>query len=130
MKLRDRISPSLKVAGVVPTFVYKSTEFSKRENKALAYLHDEIDNRLSSKQDSPIEVFERERILRKEAIANAAGERIAFFQDADVRNMYTQLGLATSKCVGGSLERKLRNESSGTEARSRSSHDNVVQFGS
>ena len=130
MKLRDKISPSLKVAGVVPTFVYKSTEYSKRENKALAYLHEEIDNRLSSKQDAPIEIFERERILRKEAIANAAGEKVAFFQDADVRNMYTQLGLAISKCVGGNLERKLRNEGSGTEARSRSVGNNVVQFGS
>jgi hypothetical protein len=75
-------------------------------------------------------VFERERILRKEAIANAAREKVAFFQDTDVRNMCNQLGLEISKCVGGSLERKLRNESSGTEARSRSIGCNVDQFGS
>jgi chromosome partitioning protein len=129
LKLRDKISPSLKVAGIVPTFVYKSTGYSAREAKALTYIHDEIDNVLSTKQDSPIEVFEGERILRKEAIANAAGEKVAFFQDAAVRNMYTQLGIALSKCVGGSLERKLRDEGKGAESRSEVAGNNVVQLG-
>ena len=129
LKLKDKISPSLKIVGVVPTFVFQKTGYRRREALALNDLKEDIQARFSRKQEGAIKVFEDERILRKEAIANVAGEKVAFFHDADVRNMYTRLGIAVARAIGGELERKLGDEGARATVEPRSADDNVVQLG-
>ena len=129
LKLREKLSPSLEITGVVPTFVFQKTGYSSKEKKALEYLKQEIDSRFLGKQDNKIKIFEEQRILQKQAIANVAGKSIAFFQDADVRNMFTQLGIEVSKAFGDAFVRKLGYESEGIEGGVRRASGTVVQLG-
>lgn len=129
LKLKDTLSPSLKILGIVPTFVFKSTGYKPREADNLAYLKEEIASRFTRRQDGDIKVFEEQRILRKEGIANAAGERVAFFHDVEIRNMFTQLGLEVSKALGEDFVRKLGHERQRSAREVGSTSDNVVQLG-
>jgi chromosome partitioning protein len=42
LKLKDRVSPTLRIVGVVPTMVFKSTGYKPREAESLAYIRGEI----------------------------------------------------------------------------------------
>jgi chromosome partitioning protein len=129
LKLKDRVSPTLKIAGVAPTFVFKSTGYKPREAEALAYIRGEIATQLSRRQDAPLAVFENERITRKEAFANVAGERVAFFEDADVRAMFTKLGESVSQTIGGEFALKVQNGRPRPPAETRQPRSNVVSVG-
>lgn len=101
-KLRDTLSPTLRVLGIVPTFVQVKTRFNRREAAALDYLKSELP-RFDSRNEKAIVLFEEQRILRKEAIATAAGQTVAFFENDEVREMFTQLGRAVASELGGRI---------------------------
>lgn len=129
LKLKDRVSPTLKIVGVVPTFVFQSTGYKTREMEALAYIKGEIANSLARRQDTPIQVFESERILRKQAFANVAGEKVAFFEDPEVRAMFTKLGESIALAIGGDFASKVQNGRPRTPAEARQPRSNVVNVG-
>lgn len=129
LKLKDRVSPTLKIVGVVPTFVFQSTGYKTREMEALAYIKGEIANSLARRQDTPIQVFESERILRKQAFANVAGEKVAFFEDPEVRAMFTKLGESIALAIGGDFALKVQNGRPRTPAEARQPRSNVVNVG-
>lgn len=129
LKLKDRVSPTLKIVGVVPTLVFRSTDYKSREAEALAYLKGEIATRFSKRQDVPITVFENERITRKEAFANVAGEKVAFFEDAGVREMFTDLGRSLALAIGGDFAMKVQNGRPRPPAEAREPRSNVVNVG-
>lgn len=101
-KLRDTLSPTLRILGVVPTFVRVQTRFNNRELTALDYLKAELDE-LELPNEKSIVLFEEQRILHKEAIAKGAGQSVAFFEDAEVRAMFSKLGSAIAKELGGKV---------------------------
>jgi len=129
LKLKDRVSPTLNIIGVAPTFVFKSTGYKPREAEALAYIRGEIATRFSRRQEKPIVVFESERITRKEAFANAAGENVAFFEDPDVREMFAKLGESVSQAIGGEFALKVQNGRPRSQAEARKPRSNVVSVG-
>lgn len=129
LKLKDRVSPTLKIVGVVPTFVFQSTGYKTREMEALAYIKGEIANSLARRQDTPIQVFESERILRKQAFANVAGEKVAFFEDPEVRAMFTKLGESIALAIGSDFALKVQNGRPRTPAEARQPRSNVVNVG-
>jgi chromosome partitioning protein len=129
LKLKDRVSPTLRIVGVVPTMVFKSTGYKPREAESLAYIRGEIATQFTRRQDTPIEIFENERITRKEAFANVVGEKVAFFEDTDVRAMFTKLGDSIARAIGNEFALKVQNASPRTEAETRQPRSNVVNVG-
>jgi cellulose biosynthesis protein BcsQ len=129
LKLKDQVSPTLKIAGVVPTLVFKSTGYKAREAEALAYLKSEIAIQFAKRQDAPIVVFEDERVMRREAFANVAGEKVAFFEDADVRDMFVGLGRSLALAIGGDFALKVQNGRPRPPAATREPRSNVVNVG-
>lgn len=129
LKFKDRVSPSLKIIGVVPTFVFQSTSYKTRELEALAYIRSEVDTRFSKRQDGIISVFEDERIMRREAFAKYAGEKVAFFEDSDVRAMFTRLGNKVAEAIGDEFARKLENASPRTTRETAQPRSNIVNLG-
>lgn len=101
-KLRDTLSPTLRILGIVPTFVQVKTKFNRREAAALDYLKAEL-HRFASSHERPIVLFEEQRILRKEAIATAAGQTVPYFENEEVKEMFTQLGRAIASELGGKI---------------------------
>lgn len=122
-KLRDTLSPTLRILGIVPTFVQVKTRFNRRESIALDYLKSEL-KQLETSNEKSIVLFEDERILRKEAIATAAGQTVPFFEDEDVKGMFTALGLAVAAELGGKVA-EAANASEGSD-RDAAPHDNRV----
>ncbi len=100
LKLKVKLNPTLKVLGVVPTFVKTQTSFSNREETELKALNGELHERFSDKQSSPMKIFRDQRILRKSSISNLAGYAIPYFEDSEVKKMYSELGIAISKDIG------------------------------
>ena len=129
LKLKDRVSPTLKIVGVVPTLVFKSTGYKSREAEELAYLKNEIATRFAKRQDTPLKVLENERIMRKEAFANVAGEKVAFFEDSDVRDMFARLGEGLALSIGGDFALKVQNGNPRPPAAAREPRSNVVNVG-
>ncbi len=129
LKLKDRVSPTLKIAGVVPTLVFRSTGYKAREAEALAYLKSEVATQFSKRQDTPIKLFEDERVMRREAFANAAGEKVAFFEDADVREMFVNLGQGLALAIGGDFAVKVQNGRPRSPSAAREPRSNVVNVG-
>jgi hypothetical protein len=129
LKLKDRVSPTLRIVGVVPTMVFKSTGYKPREAESLAYIRGEIATQFTRRQDTPIEIFENERITRKEAFANVVGEKVAFFEDTDVRAMFTKLGDSIARAIGNEFALKVQNASPRTETETRQPRSNVVNVG-
>lgn len=102
-KLRDTLSPTLRILGVIPTFVLVKTKFNKRELGALDYLKAELKQRFETSHEKSIVLFEDQRILRKEAIATAAGQTVPYFENDDVREMFRNLGASIAKELGGKI---------------------------
>lgn len=115
LKMKQKISPGLKVLGVIPTFVSQST-YRSRELEALQYLCFEIESRFSRMQDSEIAIFRDERILRREAFAKVEAHQVAYFENAEVRDMFAKLGDKIATCIGGDFARKLSDASDRLEA--------------
>ena len=115
LKIKEKVSPGLKLLGIVPTFVFRS-QYKGRELEVLQYLNFEITSRFAKKQDSAIQVFQDERILRKEAFANVEPHTVAYFEDTQVRDMFAKLGDRVASAIGGDFERKLRDASQRLEA--------------
>lgn len=122
-KLRDTLSPTLRVLGVVPTFVQVKTKFNRRESIALDYLKSEL-KQLEENNEKSIILFENQRILRKEAIATAAGQTVPFFENEDVKEMFTALGKAVAAELGGKVA-EAANASEGRDCNA-AQHDNIV----
>ncbi len=129
LKFRDRVTPSLKIIGVVPTFVYQGTGYITRELESLAYIRSEIQTHFSRRQDGNIEVFENERIMRRAAFAKYAGDKVAFFEDADVRMMFTRLGNKVAQAIGDEFARKLENAGARTPREAAEPRSNIVNLG-
>lgn len=110
LKLKEKISPSLRILGILPTFVYWKTDYLVREREALTYLKQELQLLFAHKQEGGIPILEDQKIFRKEAIAKVAGEGVAFFEDSEIALMFTQLGFCIAKAVGHGLMEKIQNE--------------------
>jgi len=129
LNLRDKIAPGLKIIGVLPTFVHQRNGLLVREQRALNYLNESIAEKFADRQQPLFGVLSECGIRRKEAIAKAAGETVAFFNDADVADMYTSLGIEVSRHLGDEFARKLTNDGTGPAGTSRTAKNNVVQLG-
>jgi chromosome partitioning protein len=127
LKIKTKLSPSLKIVGIVPTFVAQSTNFSRHEKRALDFLGTEVAARYA-REPSPIRILD-ERILRRTAIANAAGEKIAFFAEPEVELMYSRLAMRLADSFGDEFLRKITNERSGSATAPTSAEGNVVRLG-
>lgn len=112
-KIRERLSPSLKCIGIVPTFVYQKGELRTREKKSLQDLRDNVNSKKLVKGfDGAIPILENSRIYRKEAIAKMAGGEIPFYIDNEVKGMFTDLGQVVAQALGDEFVEKLRNANS------------------
>lgn len=129
IKIKNALSPSLKIVGILPTFVSQAGAFGPSERKSLEYLAQEISSRHAGVQDAPIQIFEDERILRRAAISKVAGEKVAFFEDTEVHQMYGSLGWKLANSFGASFMRKIANERSGTSEEIGNPESNVVKLG-
>lgn len=129
LKFRDQVTPSLRIVGVVPTFVFQSTSYKTRELEALAYIKSEVDTRFRRRQDTSILIFEDERIMRREAFAKYAGDKVAFFEDADVRMMFTRLGNKVAQAIGDEFARKLENAGTRTQREAAEPRRNIINLG-
>lgn len=129
LKLKEKVSPTLQILGVVPTFVFQSTKYKDRELEALAYIKNEIHSRFNKRHGGEIRVFEKERILRREAFAKYVGEKVAFFEDSDVKEMFRNLGESVAAEIGGSFARKLENASPRTARENSEPRNNVFNLG-
>lgn len=130
LQFKDSVSPTLKIIGVVPTFVFQGTGYTTRERENIAYIKSEIQTRFSKRQNSVIEVFDEERIMRRTAFANYAGDdKIAFFEDADVRAMFTGLGQRVGQAIGGEFARKLENAGTRTQREAGEPRRNIINLG-
>jgi chromosome partitioning protein len=129
LKLKESVSPTLRILGVVPTFVFQSTGYKPREAEALAELRADIATHFSRRQEQPIEVFENERIMRKEIFAKVAGDTVAFFVDADVRAMFARLGESVARAIGGDFALKVQNGRPRPPAQARQPRSNIVNVG-
>ena len=128
-KLKQQVSPGLEILGVVPTFVYQATGYRDSEREALFYIKTEIATRFSKRKDAFIQVFEDERITRKVAFSDAAGEKVAFFENADVQAMFVKLGKAIALAIGGDFALKVQNGRPRPPAEARQLRSNVVNVG-
>ena len=129
LKFKDCVSPSLRVLGVVPTFVDQAPSFRKRELEALSFIKYEINTRFSKRQEQVLKVFEDERILRKAAFANVAGESVAYYEDAEVSAMFAKLGSAIALEFGADFARRLKDENQRTSNAVERDRKNIVQLG-
>jgi cellulose biosynthesis protein BcsQ len=129
IKIKNALSPSLKIIGILPTFVSQAGAFSPSERKSLEYIAQEISGRFSGIQDAPIQIFEQERILRRSAISKVAGEKVAFFEDTEVHQMYASLAWKLAHSFGASFMRKIVDERTGTPEKIGGSEGNVVKLG-
>jgi cellulose biosynthesis protein BcsQ len=129
LKIKKVLSPSLEIMGILPTFVFQAGSFGPTERKSLEYLAQEISVRSSGVQDSRIPIFEKERILRRTAISKVAGERVAFFEDTEVHQMYATLAWKLAQAFGVSFMEKIADERHGTPEAIGGSEGNVVQLG-
>ena len=124
-KLRDTLSPTLRILGVVPTFVQMKTKFNRRELEALDFLKTELKERFESSDEKSIILFEQQRILRKEAIAVAAGQTVPYFENGEIRSIFTELGMAIAKELGGTIA-EAANAGEGTDRGVGASDDSLV----
>ncbi len=129
LKLKECVSPTLRILGVVPTFVFQQTGYKDREAEALIELRTDIATHLSKRQEQPIEVFENERIMRKEAFAKVAGEKVAFFADGAVQSMFIRLGERVAQSIGGDFAVKVQNGRPRPPTAAREPRSNVVNVG-
>lgn len=128
-KLKKQVSPDLEILGVVPTFVHQATGYRTREAESLFYIKTEIATRFTKKKDAFIQVFEDERITRKVAFSDAAGERVAFFENADVQAMFVKLGKAIALAIGGDFALKVQNGRPRPPTANPQPRSNVVNVG-
>ncbi len=126
-KLRDRLSPSLEVIGIVPTFVDQATAYRPRELKALTDLRTEI-GLFRGRQHGEIELFENERIARKSAIASMAHEDIAYFADDNVRTMFDTLGRKIGRRIGLQSFEDAEHEPAGPSADTQVARRNIASI--
>lgn len=128
IELRDKLSPEMRIMGVLPTFVHQSTGYTRKEAEQLEYLKQEISVRFNKSLGADIMVFEDQRICRKRVIANVAGDSVAFFVDGNVRAMYADLGWKIAEKLGSEFMRKLLDESPGAETRAGDVPTNLIQL--
>lgn len=129
LKIKKALSPSLKIMGILPTFVSQAAVFGPSERKSLEYLTQEISSRNSGIQDPPMQIFEQERILRRTAISKVAGEKVAFFEDTEVHQMYATLACKLAQSFGASFTRKFIDDSAGTPEKIGGPEGNVIKLG-
>lgn len=128
-QLAEHLSPSLKIAGVVPTFVAQQTRFQPREQQNLAYLRHELSERVQGTKQARIPILEEQRILHRAAIANVAGDKVAFFEDAAINEMFSNLGFELAKAFGGPFLRKVQDESRRSPTRTRTTSPDALALG-
>jgi len=125
-KLKKKLSPSLNLLGVLPTFVDRRTGYSPRELNNLSFLTDEIQSRFP---DERVSIFHEERILRRAAIASAAGNGAAYFHDAEIREMFDKLGRRIAAEVSYGWLRTLADETERDDSRASGDGGNVITMG-
>ena len=114
-QLKSKLSPTLKILGVVPTFIDIQNRYGPRELENLAYLRQQLSERVEGTSNQRIHIFENERILRKSAIANVAGNNVAYFTDATTKQMYSALAREISLKFGKNFVSKVQDEGLGSE---------------
>jgi len=124
-KLKTNLSPSLNLLGILPTFVDIRTDYSPRERSNVAFLMDELASRFASEQ---VRLLDQERILRRAAIAAAAGSGAAYFQNAEVREMFEKFGRRIASEINRGWLRTIADESEANDRRVEGDGGNVIQL--
>jgi cellulose biosynthesis protein BcsQ len=128
LEMRRALSLDLRIAGVVPTFIEQKTGLNAREGRALQFLREELEL-VGSQFGHPVPLLENARILRRAAIANAAGSAVPYFTDPEVEAMYSRLAFQLADRFGQTFLRKISHDNWRTESRPRGLQDNVVRLG-
>jgi cellulose biosynthesis protein BcsQ len=93
--LRNKLNPSLELLGIVGTMTYQQDSLRDRENKAWVQVKDQV-----AKAWGPNGYCFRRHIPRKAAISEAAGNGLAYLEDATVKGWFDELGDEISVRIG------------------------------
>jgi cellulose biosynthesis protein BcsQ len=85
--LKTRLNPVIDLLGVVGTLTYQQGQLNDREQQALSVAIGQV-----HKTWGPNHHFFKRHIPRKEAIADAAGESLAYFKNDTVKKWFDELG--------------------------------------
>jgi chromosome partitioning protein len=85
--LKTHLNPMIELLGVVGTLTFKQTALNDREQQAKNIAIAEVQRTWSANP-----CFFNRHIPRREAIATAAGESLAYFSDATVKKWFDELG--------------------------------------
>jgi len=85
--LKTRLNPGIDLLGVVGTLTYQQGGLNSREQQALNVAIAQV-----QKTWGPNHYFFKRHIPRKEAIADAAGESLAYFKNDTVKKWFDELG--------------------------------------
>jgi len=124
-KLKENLSPSLEILGILPTFVDIRTSYSAREKTNLTFLAEELKVRF---REEKVRILDEERILRRAAIASAAGSGAAYFYDAEIRQMFDKFGCRIASEINRGWLRTLADENEGYGRRLEGDGGNVIQL--
>jgi len=123
--LKDKLSPSLELLGILPTFVNVRTGYNDREQSNLSFIRQTLRDNFPNQE---VRIFEAERILRREAIATVAGDGVAYFHNAEVCEMYKQLGQRIASEINRGWLREFAHESERDGGRSDGNAADVIQM--
>jgi chromosome partitioning protein len=85
--LKTHLNPMIELLGVVGTLTFKQTALNDREQQAKNIAIAEVQRTWSANP-----CFFNRHIPRREAIATAAGESVAYFTDHTVKRWFDELG--------------------------------------
>jgi chromosome partitioning protein len=89
-EVRRSFLPTLRILGIVPTFVAQAGRLNEREADALVAMQERMPEYWKS---PPLpEIFSDSWVCRREAIAKVAGQGIAYLSDSSTRAMFEALG--------------------------------------
>jgi chromosome partitioning protein len=93
--LKNKLNPSLELLGIVGTMSYQQDGLRDREEKAWVLVKEQV-----KKAWGPNGYYFRRHIPRKAAISEAAGNGLAYLEDATVKGWFDELGDEISVRIG------------------------------
>jgi cellulose biosynthesis protein BcsQ len=93
-QFRQKLNPGLRILGVVPSLVSKSTGYNDRE----AHFISELERQMPEHFDGPVQILKNRPILRREELAKAGGSEILYSRESasnatqEIRDMFATLG--------------------------------------
>jgi cellulose biosynthesis protein BcsQ len=101
--LKTRLNPGIDLLGVVGTLTYQQGQLNNREQQALNVAIGQVQKTWGHNH-----YFFKRHIPRKEAIADAAGESLAYFENDTVKKWFDELGREISARLNLSLPDRQR----------------------